>query len=147
MQVMEPLEKAMKLAKDIKSHGIECGVSINPETVINDDIISLLTSGYIDVINILAVNAGFGGQVFQKDIVLQKFKLIQGLEYKHKVKIMIDGGINSNTASLCLENVIENDGVEGVILVSGSYLFGHEVGFECGVQEMNDSIRDYYNDN
>ena len=147
-----PLNDALQLAKEIKSYKngtIECAISINPGTLIDNDILSLLQSGHVDMINILAVNAGFGGQVFQKDIVLQKLQLLlrQLLNYKYKLKIMIDGGINSSTARLCLESIMSgnNDSIDDVILVSGSYLFGHEYGFDYGVKEMKDSVQQYYN--
>ncbi len=96
-----------------KAHkaGIAFGIAINPESplsVIEDLILK------VDLVLLLAVSPGFGGQKF-KEIVLEKIKSLQ--KTFPKVKIEVDGGINPKTGRKCIEAGAD-------ILVSGSYIFG-----------------------
>ena len=54
--------KAHELAKAIVDNGMKCGISINPDTKLDSDILSLLETGFIDTVDLLAVEPGFGGQ-------------------------------------------------------------------------------------
>ena len=82
------------------------GVSINPETPI-DDILNL-RSGHCDIVDILAVEPGFGGQLFQESAIQKIEELYQWIDKlaggggrghtcKAKIQIMVDGGINKQT--------------------------------------------------
>jgi ribulose-phosphate 3-epimerase len=101
----------------IKSHGIKCGIAINPET----DIQTL--NNYvenIDVILIMSVVPGKGGQKFIS-LTFKKIKLIKEklLKINPKIKLEIDGGVNNlNSKSL------NKSGAD--ILVSGSYLINQK---------------------
>ena len=101
----------------IKSHGIKCGIAINPET----DIHTL--NNYvknIDVILIMSVVPGKGGQKFINS-TFKKIKLIKEklLKINPKIKLEIDGGVNNlNSKSL------NKSGAD--ILVSGSYLINQK---------------------
>lgn len=101
------LHRAIQL---IKSHGINAGVAINPATSIEflDNIIE-----DIDLILVMTVNPGFGGQKFIES-TLNKIKKIRE-KYPH-IDIQVDGGINNETAKLVKE-------AGANILVAGSYLF------------------------
>ena len=56
------VEQAQELAKAIVDNGMRCGISINPDTKLDSDIFSLLKTGFIDTVDLLAVEPGFGGQ-------------------------------------------------------------------------------------
>ncbi|ACZ01660.1 ribulose-phosphate 3-epimerase [Streptobacillus moniliformis] len=101
------LHRALQL---IKSHGVKAGVSINPATDIGflDNIIEEL-----DLILVMTVNPGFGGQKFI-DAMCQKVKRIRE-KFPH-IDIQVDGGINDKT---CL--LVKEAGAN--ILVAGSYVF------------------------
>ncbi|CAM3147605.1 ribulose-phosphate 3-epimerase [Streptobacillus felis] len=101
------LHRALQL---IKSYGVKAGVSINPSTDIDflDNVIEEL-----DLILVMTVNPGFGGQKFI-DAMCQKIKRIRE-KYPH-IDIQVDGGINNKTAILA-----KNAGAN--VLVAGSYVF------------------------
>ncbi|MCI9598531.1 MAG: ribulose-phosphate 3-epimerase [Firmicutes bacterium] len=98
----------------IKSLGVKAGVALNPAT-------SLSTLDYIledaDLVLIMSVNPGFGGQKFIGS-ALEKVKVLKALRDKNNCDftIEIDGGIN-------LENVkpVTDAGVE--LVVAGSSVF------------------------
>lgn len=113
----EVLTDKKKLIDDIKLSGIKVGISIKPETSILD--IEYLIP-YIDLVLVMTVNPGFGGQSFIKDMVC-KIKDLRKIIDKNSYNcfIEVDGGINSRTASVCI-----NAGAD--VLVSGSYIFSAE---------------------
>ena len=100
--------------KKIKSYGKKVGVSLNPKTSINK-VIPVLRM--IDVVLIMSVNPGFGGQKLFKS-TLQKSKKLKKIivKKKLKVKIEMDGGINFKNSSL-----VKKSGVD--IIVSGTTIF------------------------
>jgi len=105
--------------KKIKSYNKKVGISLNPETSV-DKVLSVLN--IIDLVLVMSVNPGFGGQKFIENS-LDKIKLLRKKidEKKLKVQIEIDGGIN-------FENSI-NAKKEGVdILVSGTTIFKENEG-------------------
>ena len=128
----DPMKEAMNLAQEIEAHGMKPGISINPATDI-DAITPLLESGLIHLVDVLAVEAGFGGQVFQT-MAIEKIRRLRSLRESlpptHAFEIMVDGGINTDTAHL----------IEADILVAGSFLFGHSEGLEAGVEQLRAAL-------
>ena len=105
------LEKVDKYLDLIKEYGIKCGLAINPETDIS---ILLPYLSKIDLILIMSVNPGMGGQEFIDDSIKKILKIKKILVSKKlKTKISIDGGINDEVAKRL-------DFVD--IIVSGSYV-------------------------
>jgi ribulose-phosphate 3-epimerase len=84
--------QALELVKAIVDAGMDCGLSINPSTDV-DDIIPILVTGLVKVVDVLAVEPGFGGQEFQSgasDKIKRLLKLIDsGLVTSFE--IMVDG--------------------------------------------------------
>lgn len=102
------------LIDEIKKTGIKVGVSIKPKTPVND-ILEILP--FIDVVLIMTVEPGFGGQSFMYDMVDKITNLRKIIDdKKYNCLIEIDGGINDKTAKICM-----NVGAD--VLVSGSYIF------------------------
>ncbi|MCX8034422.1 MAG: ribulose-phosphate 3-epimerase [Thermodesulfovibrio sp.] len=102
---------------DIKNRGIKAGVSLNPATPISsiEEIIKDL-----DLILIMSVNPGFGGQSFISSSI-DKIKRTKKLVVKSKTNILIevDGGVKLSNAK-----EIANAGAD--ILVMGSEFFGQK---------------------
>ncbi|MGA1584471.1 MAG: ribulose-phosphate 3-epimerase [Pelagibacteraceae bacterium] len=110
----EATEDISKTIKLIKSHGKKVGVSLKPLSPIS------LIENYlneIDLILIMSVNPGFGGQKFMPE-VLDKMKSLREIvdQKKLKVDIEIDGGIN-------FDNSKKAKDFGANILVSGSTVF------------------------
>ena len=98
----------------IKELNKKVGVSLNPETKI-DTIIEHLKK--IDLVLIMSVNPGFGGQKFMPK-VLEKVKKLSDIKEKQELKfdIEIDGGINFDNSKTAIE-------AGANILVSGTTIF------------------------
>jgi len=110
----EATEDISKTIKLIRSHGKKVGVSLKPLSPIS------LVENYlneIDLILIMSVNPGFGGQKFMPE-VLDKMKSLREIvdQKKLKVDIEIDGGIN-------FDNSKKAKDFGANILVSGSTVF------------------------
>ena len=96
----------------IKSHKVRCGVSVKPATPISE-IESFLKE--IDLVLIMSVNPGFGGQAFIPEVLPK----IEKLRQKFSGDIEVDGGINAQTAP----GVVK---AGANILVAGTAVFGKE---------------------
>ena len=98
----------------IKELNKKVGVSLNPETKI-DTIIDLLDQ--IDLVLIMSVNPGFGGQKFMPE-VLTKVKELKKIQNEKKLSfdIEIDGGINFENSKIAID-------AGANILVSGTTIF------------------------
>ena len=98
----------------IKHLNKKVGVSLNPESKI-DLIIDLLDQ--IDLVLIMSVNPGFGGQKFMPE-VLDKIKELKKIQTKRNINfdIEIDGGINFDNCQIAIE-------AGANILVSGTTVF------------------------
>ncbi len=102
------------LAK-IRSLGKKAGISINPETPF-DAVVPYLDQ--IDLLLVMTVHPGFGGQSFIEDVVpkitlAREFADRKGLDFD----IEIDGGINASTGLRCVQ-------AGASALAAGSALFG-----------------------
>ena len=100
--------------KKIKSYNKKAGVSLNPETSV-EKVLTVLN--LIDLVLIMSVNPGFGGQKFIKK-TLEKVKILKKeIDSKNlKTQIEIDGGINFENAKIAKEAGVD-------ILVSGTTIF------------------------
>ncbi|MEG2003736.1 MAG: ribulose-phosphate 3-epimerase [Clostridia bacterium] len=99
----------------IKKNGIKAGISIKPNTK-PEEIFDFLP--YCDLILIMTVEPGFGGQKFMSEVVYKISKINCELErIMHNADIEVDGGIDADTAKICV--------LAGAnILVAGSSVFG-----------------------
>ncbi|HTB51538.1 MAG TPA: ribulose-phosphate 3-epimerase [Ferruginibacter sp.] len=100
--------------QQIKSLGMQAGVAINPHTPVSD-LTDILED--IDVVCMMSVNPGFGGQTFIPH-TLTKIKLLREMidERSLKVKIEIDGGVTLANAKSIIEAGAD-------VLVAGSTVF------------------------
>ena len=110
-EATENLESSILKIKELKK---KVGVSLNPGTEINT-ILKYLEK--IDLILIMSVNPGFGGQKFMPEVLtkVRELKKIQE-EKKFNFDIEIDGGINFENSKIAIE-------AGANILVSGTTIF------------------------
>ena len=112
---IEAADDAGAVIKKIKSHKINAGLSVKPGTSISaiEEYIE-----DIDLLLIMSVEPGFGGQSFIKNS-LDKLKQAQSLvQSKHlAVDIEVDGGVN-------MDNIKEISLAGAEIIVAGSEIFG-----------------------
>lgn len=100
--------------QNIKSFGVKAGVVLNPATPV-ESIQHII--GDIDMVLLMSVNPGFGGQKFIPE-VLPKIKKVKqmAVEKGVEIEIEIDGGVNPETAKLCIE-------AGANVLVAGSAIY------------------------
>ena len=110
----EATENILETINLIKSLNKKVGISLNPNTGIKavEDHLDK-----VDLILIMSVYPGFGGQKFIGDVV-QKIKDLDKIrtKLKHSFKIEIDGGINFETSKIAVQAGVD-------ILVSGTTVF------------------------
>jgi ribulose-phosphate 3-epimerase len=101
----------------IKNHNVKAAVSLNPATPVST-LEHVLED--IDMVLLMSVNPGFGGQKFIPEVV-RKVKQLNGMlrdrGLDEKVEIQIDGGINAETAPLVVD-------AGATCLVAGNAVFG-----------------------
>lgn len=101
----------------IKSHGMKAGVALNPHTNVNvlEDVIEDL-----DLVLIMSVNPGFGGQKFIENAVQKVEKLKKLIAEKgSETLIEVDGGVNLETGAKLVKAGAD-------ALVAGSFVFNSE---------------------
>lgn len=99
----------------IKAKGMKAGVALNPHTPISvlEDIINDL-----DLVCIMSVNPGFGGQSFIENTYKKVSQLKHLIDFsKANCQIEIDGGVTNKNANALIE-------AGANVLVAGSYVFG-----------------------
>lgn len=101
----------------IKSMGVKAGVVINPATPV--EVLKHVIED-IDLVLLMSVNPGFGGQKFIPS-VLPKIRQVKEMaaELNPGLEIEVDGGVNEETARLCIE-------AGANVLVAGSAVFNKE---------------------
>ena len=103
--------------KNIKNNGMKAGVAINPSTPISSIELSI---NEIDLVCLMSVNPGFGGQSFIKN-TFKKLEELKSLLIKtnSEALIEVDGGVDKNNAKQLFD-------IGANILVAGSSVFKSE---------------------
>lgn len=98
----------------IKEHGVKAGVVLNPATPV-DTIQHIIDD--VDLVLLMTVNPGFGGQKFIHSVV-PKIRAVSEMAKSKglNIDIEIDGGVNPETAKLCVE-------AGANVLVAGSAIY------------------------
>lgn len=100
--------------QQIHDAGMKAGVTLNPSTPVSalEDIIE-----DVDMVLLMSVNPGFGGQKFIPNTLKKARRLRQLIEASgSKALIEVDGGVQNETAPLLVKAGVD-------VLVSGSYIF------------------------
>jgi len=115
----------------IKKLGLKAGVSLNPATPLSaiDEILPL-----VDLVLVMTVNPGFGGQAFITSMV-DKIARLRRILYdrKSKAELEVDGGITAGTAPLAAKAGAD-------VLVAGSAIFNSRRGIGAAMKELRDSL-------
>lgn len=103
--------------QNIKSHGVKAGIALNPATPV-DTIKHVI--GDIDMVLLMSVNPGFGGQSFIES-VLPKISQVRDMarEMSLELDIQVDGGIKPSNVRMVVE-------AGANIVVAGSAIFNSE---------------------
>lgn len=115
----EAVSDSKELISYIRSNfpNVKIGISIKPKTNVSaiKDVIKL-----VDLVLIMSVEPGFGGQKFMPEAI-EKIKEVKEIVLKNNLDTLIevDGGINKETAKLCIDAGVD-------ILVAGTSVFKSE---------------------
>ena len=117
-EVFNDIEGCKKMIEKIRSYYLKVGISVKPGTDVT--VLEPLLKD-VDLVLIMSVEPGFGGQAFMPESVdkirwLDEYRKENGLNYL----IEVDGGINDETAHSVLEAGVD-------VLVAGSYVFKGEI--------------------
>ncbi len=107
-------ENTLAALKRIRENGIRAAISVKPKTPA-EAVLPFLP--YCDLILVMTVEPGFGGQSFMQDM-MPKLKTIRGYidAQNPGCELEVDGGVNAETARICRENGAN-------VLVAGSAYF------------------------
>jgi ribulose-phosphate 3-epimerase len=111
----------------IKDLNVRAGVAINPATSIETlrEIVP-----YVDMINLMTVEPGFGGQAF---IPHSPDKIRRLRAIAPEVEIEVDGGIDAETAPLVVA-------AGATVLVAGNAVFGYKQGVRAGIDAIRRAV-------
>lgn len=116
--------------QEIKAAGVKAGVALNPATSLYA-VEPILED--LDLVLLMTVNPGFGGQSFIPSVVPKVRQLKQWLAKRApEIELEVDGGINVETAPLVA-------GAGANVLVAGSAIFGAPNIFQA-VQDLRSSV-------
>ena len=128
---VEATKHLHRVIEQIHSKGIKAGVALNPETSLTtvEEILP-----YVDMVLIMSVNPGFGGQKFIPTSVAKIAGLKKMIEQqKQPIYIQVDGGVNGKNAS-----EVVRAGAD--VLVAGSYVFG-AADIETAIKNLHEAGR------
>ena len=124
---VEATKSLYRTVQTIKELGAQAGVAINPATPV-DDLREILP--YVDLVNVMTVEPGFGGQKF---IPHSPEKIRRLRSISADVEIEVDGGIDARTAPLVVA-------AGATVLVAGSSVFGYKGGVAAGIKAIRDAV-------
>ena len=111
----------------IKELGAKAGVAINPATSL-EDLHEILP--YVDLVNVMTVEPGFGGQKF---IAGSPGKISRLRAMDPRIEIEVDGGIDAKTAPLAVR-------AGATVLVAGNSVFGFKQGVASGMKAIRQAL-------
>ena len=120
-----------RVLAQIRESGAKAGVALNPATPL--DVLEYVL-GDIDLVLVMTVNPGFGGQAFLPAI-LPKIQRVREMiaPLAHEVEIEVDGGITAATAKLTRQ-------AGANVFVAGTSIFGHPDGMQAGISALRAAL-------
>ena len=124
---VEATTSLYRTVQTIKELGAKAGVAINPATPI-ENLREILP--YIDLVNVMTVEPGFGGQKF---IAHSPEKISRLRAMDPSIEIEVDGGIDATTAPLVVS-------AGATVLVAGSSVFAYRQGVAAGIKAIRHAL-------
>ena len=110
-------ENTLKALKKIRANGVKAAISVKPKTPA-EAVLPFLP--YCDLILVMTVEPGFGGQSFMADMMPKLKKIRSYIDAQNpECELEVDGGVNRETAMVCRRNGAN-------VLVAGSAYFKSE---------------------
>jgi ribulose-phosphate 3-epimerase len=128
---IEPCAHIHRVIQMIKAAGVKAGISINPATSLSmlDEILS-----EVDLVLVMTVNPGFGGQTFIENTLDKISRLRAELDRrKLNIELEVDGGINTKTAPRVVK-------CGATALVAGAAIFNSGESIEEAIKKLRQSL-------
>jgi|TARA_B110000305_G_scaffold71142_1_gene79841 ribulose-phosphate 3-epimerase len=128
-EVCDHLDRTLASIREL---GCRAGVSLNPH--MSEDCLKYVLDR-LDLVLVMSVNPGFGGQSFLPSVV-EKISRIKAMLDGREVDIEVDGGITAETAPLVVA-------AGATALVAGSAVFkgGTQEAYQANIQSIRDSVK------
>ncbi len=124
---VEATTSLYRTVQTIRELGAKPGVAINPGTPV-EDLREILP--YIDLVNVMTVEPGFGGQKFIPHSP-EKIRRVRALS--KDIEIEVDGGIDARTAPLVVA-------AGATVLVAGNSVYGYKGGVAAGIKAIREAL-------
>jgi len=124
---IEATTSLYRTVQTIHELGAKAGVAINPATPV-EELREILP--YVDLINVMTVEPGFGGQKF---IARSPEKIRRLRALSTEMEIEVDGGIDASTAPLVVA-------AGASVLVAGNSVYGHRGGVAAGIKAIREAV-------
>jgi len=124
---VEATTSLYRTVQTIRELGAGAGVAINPGTSV-EDLREILP--YIELVNVMTVEPGFGGQKFIPHSP-EKIRRLRALS--KDIEIEVDGGIDARTAPLVVA-------AGATVLVAGNSVYGYKGGIAAGIKAIRDAL-------
>jgi ribulose-phosphate 3-epimerase len=124
---VEATSSLYRTVETIHDLGVKAGVAINPATSV-EDLREILP--YVDLVNVMTVEPGFGGQKFIPGSP-EKIRRLRALS--PGVEIEVDGGIDASTAPLVVA-------AGASVLVAGNSVYGFRGGVAAGIKAIRKAV-------
>ena len=124
---VESTTSLYRTVQSIKDLGCKAGIAINPATPL-EDLREILP--YIDLVNVMTVEPGFGGQKFIPHSP-EKVSRLRGMD--PNIEIEVDGGIDAKTAPQVVS-------AGATVLVAGSSVYGFKQGVAAGIKAIRQAL-------
>ena len=128
---IEPCAHIHRIIQMIKATGVKAGISLNPATSLSmlDEILS-----EVDLVLVMTVNPGFGGQTFIENTLDKISRLRAELDRrKLNIELEVDGGINTKTAPRVVKS-------GATALVAGAAIFSSGESIEDAIKKLRQSL-------
>ena len=120
-----------RVLAQIANAGCRAGVALNPHTPASA--VSEIQD-MVDLINVMTVNPGFGGQEFIAAMTTKIQKLREMAQARNlEIDIEVDGGVNRETISIAAA-------AGANIMIAGTCLFQHRGGIAAGIEELRQAV-------
>jgi len=127
----EVCKDLISILQSIKKLKVEVGVAINPETPVTK---AERVLDIVDSVQVMTVHPGFAGQRFMEDQLSKIERLRKEIDQRHlKTSIVVDGGIDRNTARLAVKS-------GATVLVAGSSIYNQSASVAKNVATLRNSI-------
>ncbi len=125
---VEACDSAVDVVQEIRSLGMASGITLNPSTPIAEIEDAL---EFCDLVLVMSVDAGFGGQAFNP-VALEKMEQLVQLRAERSLEFIleVDGGVNTETIGRCRQS-----GATWMVVGSGIFC---QPSYSAAMTELND---------